>query len=141
MQYYCENIALAVILVADKLKSSTDKLSSHYINVKFYEKSVKAVTTQNRFLKNCDKTRSRTATNRLCGLCSAWSGTTASFLFAPHRAKFCALGFVTHGFCQKSDRQRKAPAKRIAFAEVHQFCVIVFDFLKYSILLLRQRSG
>ena len=29
----------------------------------------------------------------------------------------------------------------VSLAEVHQLCVIVFDFLKYGILLLRQRSG
>ena len=37
--------------------------------------------------------------------------------------------------------QRKTLAKRVAFAEAHQLCEIVFDFFKYSFLLLRQRSG
>ena len=28
--------------------------------------------------------------------------------------------------------------KRIALAEVHKLCVVVFDFLEYDVLLLRQ---
>ena len=53
-------------------------------------------------------------------------------------AKFRTLGFVTHGFCQKSDSQRETSAKRVAFSEVHKLCVIVFDFFEYSFLLLCQ---
>ena len=30
--------------------------------------------------------------------------------------------------------------KRIALAEVHKLCVVVFDFLEYDVLLFRQRS-
>ena len=30
--------------------------------------------------------------------------------------------------------------KRIALAEVHKLCVVVFDLLEYDVLLLRQRS-
>ena len=38
-QLYCGNILSVVILFADKLKTSTDKLSSYYINVKYFKKS------------------------------------------------------------------------------------------------------
>jgi hypothetical protein len=31
--------------------------------------------------------------------------------------------------------------KRVALSEAHQLCVVVFDFLQYGVLLLRQRSG
>ena len=37
------------------------------------------------------------ATNCLCGLYSVLSGTTASLLFARHRAKSDELGFVAYG--------------------------------------------
>ena len=61
--------------------------------------------------------------------------------FARHGAKQVASGFLAaHRFNHQPDSQRETPAKRIAFAEVHKLCVVVFDFLKYSVLLLRQRS-
>ena len=55
----------------------------------------------------------QTATNRLCGVCRARSGTCPTNSFERHRAK----------------------------QEVHKLCVVVFDFLEYDILLLCQRSG
>ena len=47
-----------VIHFTDKLKPSTDKLSSCYINVKFLKKSVKTCDDQKPFPKSCDKTLS-----------------------------------------------------------------------------------
>ena len=46
-----------------------------------------------------------------------------------------------HRFNHQPDSQRETPAKRVALAEVHQLCVVVFDFLEYDVLLLRQCSG
>ena len=62
--------------------------------------------------------------------------------FARHRAKQDASGFLAaHRFNHQPDSQREPPTKRIALAEVHKLCAVVFDFLKYGVLLLRQRSG
>ena len=84
----------------------------------------------------------QTATNRLCGVCRARSGTCPTNSFERHRAKQGASGFLAaHRFNHQSDSQRETPTKRIALAEVHKFCVVVFDFLEYDILLLCQRSG
>ena len=59
--------------------------------------------------------------------------------FARHGAKQGALGFAAgHRFNHQSDSQRETPAKRVAFAEVHQLCVVVFDLLQFGVLLLRQ---
>ena len=41
LQLYCGMVFYRVIHFTDKLKPSTDKLSSRYINVNFFEKSVK----------------------------------------------------------------------------------------------------
>ena len=63
-------------------------------------------------------------------------------LFARHRAKQGVLGFLAaHSFNHQPDIQRETSDKRVAFSEVHQLSVVVFDFLKYGVLLLRQRSG
>ena len=48
---------------------------------------------------------------------------------------------LRHGVNHQPDTQRETPTKRIALAEVHKLCVVVFDFLEYDILLLCQRSG
>ena len=48
---------------------------------------------------------------------------------------------LRHGVNHQPDSQRETPTKRIALAEVHKLCAVVFDFLKYGVLLLRQRSG
>ena len=48
---------------------------------------------------------------------------------------------LRHGVNHQPDSQRETPTKRIALAEVHKLCVVVFDFLEYDILLLCQRSG
>ena len=62
--------------------------------------------------------------------------------FARHGAKQGALGFFAgHRFNHQPDSQRETPTKRVTFAEVHKLCMVVFDFLEYGVLQLRQRSG
>ena len=77
----------------------------------------------------------------MCGLCWARLGTCPTDSFARHGAKQGASGLLAaHGVNYQPDSQRETPAKRVTIAEVHQLCVVVFDFLEYGILLLRQRS-
>lgn len=111
------------------------------------------LTTRNRFLKMCDKTSSPPdIIIRRCffshkprqigcvGFVRLGRVRTPTDSFAPHGAKQGALGFLAaHSFNHQPDSQRETPAKRIAFPEVHKLIVVVFDFLKNGILLLRQR--
>ena len=111
------------------------------------------MTTRNRFMKMCDKTSSPPdIIIRRCffshkprqigcvGFVRLGRVRTPTDSFAPHGAKQGALGFLAgHRFNHQSDSQRETPAKRIEFSEVHELCVIVFDFLKYGVLLFRQR--
>ena len=60
------------------------------------------------------------ATNRLCGVCRARSGTCPTNSFERHRAKQGVSGFLAaHRFNHQSDSQRETSTKRIALAEVH----------------------
>ena len=64
--------------------------------------------------------RPQTATNQLCGLCWARSGTYPIFYFARHGAKQGASGFLAaHRFNHQPDSQRETSTKRVAFPEVH----------------------
>ena len=118
-QLYCGNILSVVILFADKLKTSTDKLSSYYINVKYFKKSAfwydnlkpfpKKVVTKRVHRPTFSRTvffRPQTATNRLCGLCWARSGTCPIFLFARHGAKKGASDYLAaHHFILNSNKK------------------------------------
>ena len=112
------------------------------------------MTTRNRFLKMCDKKSSPpntyqavlfSPTNRDKTVVWALLGKVGHVLhrfLRATRAKHGASGFFTaHCFNHHPDSQRETPDKRIALAEVHKLCVVVFDFLEYSVLLFRQRSG
>ena len=92
LQLYCGIFFKPVILFTDKLKPSTDKLSFYYINVKNFKKSAFWYDNPKPFPENVWQNEltaryyyqavfflPQAATNRLCGLCSAWSGTN------PHR--------------------------------------------------------
>ena len=71
--------------------------------------------------------RPQTATNRLCGICWARSGTCPIFLFARHGAKQGASDYLAaHHFNHQPDSQRETPDKRVALAEVHKICKVVF---------------
>ncbi len=97
------------------------------------------MTTKNRFQKVVTKRvhrptfsrtvffRPQTATNRLCGICWARSGTCPIFLFARHGAKQGASDYLAaHHFNHQPDSQRETPDKRVALAEVHKICKVVF---------------
>ena len=69
----------------------------------------------------------QTATNRLCGLYLILSDTTASVFFVRHRAKQGASDYLAaHHFNHQPDSQRETPDKRVALAEVHKICKVVF---------------
>ena len=133
-----------IILFTDKLKLSTDNFPFYYINVKFFKKSIKTCDDQKPFPKSCDKTRSPpdiqpdgvfSPTNRdkppVWALLGEVGYICPIFLFARHGAKQGASGFLAaHRVNHQSDSQRETSAKRIALAEVHQLCVVVFDLLQ-----------
>ena len=58
LHLYCGIVLCLIIHFTDKLKPSTDKFPSYYINVKFFKKSVKTCDDQKPFPKSCDKKRS-----------------------------------------------------------------------------------
>ena len=149
------NCLCEIILFTDKLNPSTDNFPFYYINVKFFKKSVKTCDDQKPFPKSCDKTRSPPGVQpdgvffaykpRQIG-CVGFVGRgrvrTSTVSFARHGAKQGSSGFlVAHRVNHQSDSQRETSAKRVALAEVHKLCVVVFDFLEYGVLLLRQCSG
>ena len=148
------NILSVVILFADKLKPSTDKFLSYYINVKFFKKSAKTCDNPKPFPEKLWQnafTARYSAGRRFCAHkprqigCVGFVGNCRvhfpDILFARHRAKQGVLGFLAaHSFNHQPDIQRETSDKRVAFSEVHQLSVVVFDFLKYGVLLLRQRS-
>ena len=149
------NCLCEIILFTDKLNPSTDIFPFYYINVKFFKKSVKTCDDQKPFPKSCDKTRSPPGVQpdgvffaykpRQIG-CVGFVGRgrvrTSTVSFARHGAKQGSSGFLAaHRFDHQPDSQRETSTKRIALAEAHQLCVVVFDFLEYGVLLLRQCSG
>ena len=142
-----------IIFFADKFKPSTDKFPSYYINVKFFKKSVKTCDNTKPFPKSCDKNEltARHSAGRCffahkprqigcVGFIGRGRVTYPIVCFARHGAKQGASGFFAGDrFNHQSDSQRETSTKRVALAEVHKLSVVVFDFLEYGVLLLRQR--
>lgn len=101
LQLYCGMVFYRVILFTDKLKPSTDKFSSCYINVNFFEKSVKCCDALKPFPKKlwqsaihrptqCQAVifRAHKPLQIACvGFVCSGRVTTANFLFVRHRAK------------------------------------------------------